>query len=250
MGKRWRASAAILLAFALVLPAAGWAVLLAPSPPEANARLAALEAVPHAHQPAVRALLEAKPLHIRIRPSPFRTTTRIYDYLLARLPLAATLSRALSLGLYIIEPIGPRSFRATDQQGLEGTIIELAAADGHRVYLGRGRYDGRWIHGVTGRAIIVLRYEPVALDYDRSHVTNTIDCLVRLDDVILHTMARLLGSLLQGLMEGKLNRAIKTAEGLSERLAVDPQAVYQSIARTPDITPTERAEFTRWFLKP
>ena len=246
----WRPGAAIILGLALALPSRGWAELLAPSPPEATARLVALEAVSPSYQPAVRSLLDSKPLHIRISPSLFRTTTRIYDYLLERPSLAATLCRALALGLYVIEPTSPRSFRGDDQQGLSGTFTELVSANGRRVYLVDGRYDGRWLRGVTGRAIIVLRYEPVALDDGLPAVANTFDLIARLDNSFLHALARLLNSVLQGLMEGKIQRAIQAAKALSERLASDPEAVHRATARTPAVTPAERAEFARWFLQP
>jgi hypothetical protein len=209
-----------------------------------------LEAVPPAHQPAVRRLLEAGPLHIRITTSPFRTTLRIYDYLLARLPLAATLGRSLALGPYIIEPTGPDTFRGTDQENLSGTFREIMSTNGHRVYLGRGRYDGRVFRGVTGRALIVLRYEPMALGDGYPAMTNTIDCIVRLDNPFLHALAQVFGSFIQGLIETKLRRAITVAKRLSERLAEDPEAVYRAMTSSPSITSEDRAEFTRWFLQP
>lgn len=245
-----RPTGVFLLGFLLVIPTKTWGTLLAPSSPEATGRLIGIEALSPTHQTAVQRLLEAEPLYMRITTSPFRTTLRIYDYLLARLPLAATLGRLLALGPYIIEHTGPGTFRGTDQQNLSGTFREIGTANGHRVYLGRGRYDGQLFRGVTGRVLIVFRYEPLVLDDGQSAVANTVHCLVRLDNAILHALARVFGSVIHVLIEAKLQRAITVAKNLSERLAADPQAVYQAMTNSPSITREERAEFTRWFLQP
>ena len=160
------------------------------------------------------------------------------------------MGRSLALGPYIIEPTGSGTFRGTDQQNLSGTFREIGTANGHRVYLGQGRYDGQLFRGVTGRVLIVLRYEPLVLDDGQSAVANTVHCLVRLDNAILHALARVFGSVIHVLIEAKLQRAITVAKNLSERLAADPQAVYQAMTSSTSITQEERAEFTRWFLQP
>lgn len=237
-----------LVGLALVWPAKGRADLLATPTPKAAARLVALDTISPEHRQAVEDLLESNPLLIRIDTGPFHTNAHVYDYLLERLPLAATLSRTLKLGPYIVESTGPGAYWSTDQRGLEGTFKELVVADGYRVYLAQGRYDGSWFRGITGRAIIVLHYEPKALDDGASVVENTIQCLVRLDDPFLHALARIIGSVLQGLMEGKLRRTIQSAKDLSELMASDPQAVYQAISTASSVTQAERAEFVSRFL--
>lgn len=248
MARSWWPGAIALLGLVLVLPAEGWAALLATPPPKVAARLVALDTISEEHQQAVEDLLGSNPLLIRIGTGPFRTTARVYDYLLERLPLAATLSRTLELGPYVVESTGPGAYWSTDQRGLEGTFKELVAADGQRVYLAKGRYDGRWLQGVTGRAIIVVRYGPTALGDGATAVENTVHCLVRFDNPFLQGMARIIGSVLQGLMEGKLRRAIGSAKALSELMASDPQAVYRAISSASSVTQAERAEFARWFL--
>ncbi len=250
MARTWWPAAVALAGMLLGVPAGSRAAVLASPSSEVAARLVALEAIPAAHRQAVETLLADHPLVIRIVPKPFRTTTRVYDFLLGRLPFAATLSRTLELGPYIVESVGPGAYWSTDQQGLQGTVRELVVSDGVRVYLAEGRYDGRWLRGVTGRAVVAVRYEPVALNDGEPAIRNTVYCLVRLDDSILQAVARIIGSVLQGLMEGKLDRAVRTAKALTERLAAEPQAVYQAIATADSVTHAERLEFARWFLQP
>jgi hypothetical protein len=245
-----RAGVAALIGLLLASPATSLADVIAYSPPEVSARVVGLDAIGQGHRRSVEELLNSDPLHIRITTEPFRTTTRVYEFLLERLPLASTIGRALKLSPYIVKTIGPKAYWSTDQKGLKGTFDELVAGDGRRVYLARGRYDGRWLRGLTGRAVIVLRYEPISNSDGQAAVANNVHFFVRMDDVFFQAMARILGSLLQGLMEGKLRRAVNSAKELTERLASDPQSVYKVMSETSSVTQDERQEFARLFLMP
>lgn len=250
MAARRRAGVAALVGLLLALPSPALADFLPSPPPEVSARLVGLDGIDRDQRRSVEELLEADPLHIRIEPEPFRTTTRVYDFLLERLPLAAAIGRALKLSPYIIKTTGPKAYWSTDQEGLQGTFDELSAVDGRRVYLARGRYDGTWLRGLTGRAVIVVSYEAVSTEDGRAAVANTITFLVRMDDAFFNAMARILGSLLQGLMEAKLHRAVDSAKELTELLASDPRSVYQVISENASVTQDQRREFARWFLTP
>jgi hypothetical protein len=238
------------LALALAMTSSARAELLGPTSLETKSRLVGLNAIAPAYRPATLKLIQSRPIHIRINPPAFRTTTRVYDYLLSRLSLAATLARTLKVGTYVVEPQSLGVYRATDQRGLSGTLMELVSHKGHVVYQADGKYEGRWIRGITGKALIILRYKAVELEDGASAVKNTIDCLVRLDDPILHGLARLIGSLLQGLMERKLLQAINTARALTEKIAQEPSAVYQAMAQNHAISEAQRKEFASWFLRP
>lgn len=242
--------AVVLAGFALLVPSTGRADFIAPPSAEEAARIVALDDLPPESRGDVEKLIKSEPIHVLIKTSPFLTTHQVYEYLLGRLPLATTLGRVLKLSPYVVERIGPATYLSSDQNGLEGVLSELVADDGHRVYFGRGRYDGFFLRGVTGQAVIVLRYQEVELADGSTAMANTVHFLVLFDDPILQGLARLIGSLLQGLVEGKIMAAVSSARTLTELLASDPQKVFTVMSNGNSFTRDERLEFARWFLKP
>lgn len=242
--------AVVLAGLALLTPSASRADFIAPPSAEEAARIVALDNLPLERRGEVGNLIKAEPIHVLIKTSPFLTTHQVYEYLLDHLPLATTLGRVLKLSPYVVERIGPATYRSSDQNGLEGVLSELVADDGNRVYFGRGRYDGFFLRGVTGQAVIVLNYREVQLADGSTAMANTVHFLVLFDDPVLQGVARLIGSLLQGLVEGKITAAVSSAQRLTELLASDPKKVFTAMSDGDSFTQAERVEFARLFLKP
>jgi hypothetical protein len=206
-----------------------------------------VEAVDAPYREKLRGLLGRSPVEVTVRTPAFASSHEVYGYLLDRLPLAATISRVLGLGSYVIEPSG-NGFSVSDQHSLSGLIHEASVAADQRIYLGRGRYDGTWLRGVSGSVAVVLCYQSTTTETGTVAMTNTVHTVIRFDGPVIHSLARLLSLLFERRIKAELEKPIVTAQGVAEAITAWPQMVHIRISSYGGATEAEAAEFKRLFI--
>ena len=171
------------------------------------------------------------------------------EYLLDRLPLSAALGRRLHPALepYEIAEKGPGLFEVEEAGRLRGPTRLVAGAPGRRVYLVEGEFRslGELLR-FAGSMVIALRYHEDA-GPDGPMLVNEPHLYVRIDNLLLRGLAKLLSPVIHGIVERRVARLAAAAEAVSTRIARDPAGLYREMKAWPEITEAQRADFRHHF---
>ncbi len=223
-------------------PAAGLlALLLLIAAPAA----AAIECPPEAQE--LTGLIGRGSISLTLEPEPFRAGTGVYAYLLDNLPAAAAISRALGLAAYEIDPLAGGRFELRDRDRLDAVFGEVARRPGLAAYLGEGRYKGRLLGRVSGRALVVVCYAPYGTDRAGPLMANRVETRIRFDSPFLHALGRVFAVLLRGRLTAVMERPVATARATAEAIEASPGLVYTTMTAAAGISPEELREYRRRF---
>jgi len=149
----------------------------------------------------------------------------MYQYLLDHPPVATALIDRLGLGLYKSEERGPDRFWGHDGEGTEG-IVQLIYKDRmSRLYYLEGSHDSRLLPHVTGKAVVLLRMNPVKESNGADAVDSTVVSYTKLDNRILAGLVSLLRPLIGGVATGKLRKGVETVDRLGQVMRQHPERV-------------------------
>ena len=109
----------------------------------------------------------------------------IFLYLLDHPVMAAALVNRLDFGLHKAELRESGEFWATDGEGTEGIIHPVIQDGTTRVYFAQGSHDGRLLPKVTGKAVVLLRLNPVTDSRGIASIDSTLVAYLRLDNRFL-----------------------------------------------------------------
>jgi len=157
---------------------------------------------------------------------PIRTAMAetLYVYLLDHPPTAAALINRLDLGLYKAETRGPGRYWGDDGEGTAG-IVHLVYRDRRsRIYYLEGSHDSRLLPNVTGKAVVLLRMNPVKVT-DNEAVDTTLVSYTKLDNRVLSGLVSLLRPLVGGVVTRKLAKGVETVNRLGLEMRQHPDRV-------------------------
>ena len=180
---------------------------------------------------------------------PVRTTLteEVYGYLLDHPPMAAHLVNRLDLGLYKAAAKAPDVFWGTDGEGTEG-IAQLVYRDRFtRIYYLEGRHDGTFLPSVTGKAVALLRIQPVQGLNGSAAVDTTIVAYLQLDNRLLSGVMSILRPLIGKVVTRQFMKAFHAADRLGELMRHDPERVLFE-AMDPPPLPDDQVTFLRRVL--
>ena len=149
----------------------------------------------------------------------------LYRQLLDRPPLAAALINRLDLGLYKSEARGPDRFWGYDGEGTEG-VVQLVYQDRtSRIYYLEGSHDSRLLPNLAGKAVVLLKMDPVKDPGGLEAVNSTMVSYMKLDNRVLSGLASLLRPLVERTVARKLGKGLETVNRLSDLMRRQPDRV-------------------------
>jgi hypothetical protein len=157
----------------------------------------------------------------------------LYRQLLDRPPLAAALINRLNLGLYKSEARGPGRFWGYDGEGTEG-VVQLVYQDRtSRIYYLEGSHDSRLLPDLAGKAVVLLKMDPVKDPGGMEVVNSTMVSYMKLDNRVLSGFASLLGSPIERAVARKLGKGLETVNRLSDLMRRQPDRVLYEAMNPP-----------------
>lgn len=149
----------------------------------------------------------------------------MYEHLLDHPPVATVLINRLELGLYKSEERGPDRFWGSDGEGTQG-IVQLIYKDRtSRLYYLEGSHNSRLLPDVTGKAVVLLRINPVKEANGAEAMDSTVVSYTKLDNRILSGLVSLLRPLIGGVVTGKLRKGAETVNRLGLVMRQHPERV-------------------------
>jgi hypothetical protein len=180
---------------------------------------------------------------------PVRTalTEEVYGYLLDHPPMAAHLVNRLDLGLYKATAKASDVFWGTDGEGTEG-VVQLVYRDRFtRIYYLEGRHDGTFLPPVTGKAVALLRIQPVQGLNGSAAVETTLVAYLQLDNRFLSGVLSVLRPLIGKVVTRQFMKAFHAADRLGELMRQDPERVLFE-AMDPPPLPDDQVAFLKHVL--
>ncbi len=230
-------------------------VLLGAAPPEqadrGDLRDQLLTLLPETEQ-AARTVLLTPTLTHSLPAIHFDGSRHAYEFLLDRLPFATKIARRLSppLERYTLTERRPGLYQVDDQGALRGELRLLLTEADRRLYLAVGQFRSLAnLLTITGRVVILLEYrESGRAEMGGRGVITTPVLYLKIDNIIVHTLGRLLPPLLRGIIERRSASLITAVTLISERMAQDPDGLYQEMTEWREVTESEREKYREMFL--
>ncbi len=200
--------------------------------------------------PGVRNVVESPTLVRVLAPVRYVATLRTTEWLLERPPFAAALARHLypPLERYHVRPASEGGWTVDDGGALRGELRLAAAAPARRVYVCAGQFRSlAHILNLTGSMVFTLEYRETPGESEpRMEVDPQL--FVRLDNVLVHGLMKVLGPLLNGVIDRRVANLTAATAIVAERITRDPAGLYREMGAWPDVTPDERDAFRAAFL--
>ena len=172
----------------------------------------------------------------------------MYRYLLDRPPLAAALINRLELAPYKSEQRGPSRYWGNDGEGTEG-MVELVYQDHtSRIYYLEGTHHSRLLPNMRGKAVVLLRMNPVNEASGAEAMDSTMVAYLKLDNRILSGLVSLLRPLIGGTITRKLVKGVETVNRLGIEMRQHPDRVLAAAMGSPPL-PDADVAFLKQALK-
>jgi hypothetical protein len=152
----------------------------------------------------------------------------LYEFLLARPDLTASLARALGQAKYRVSPDGGNGFRGDDGKGAKGYFVLVEQGEGRRVFFARGTYDKPLLPTIAGRLVLILEYG--ANGPAGPGLENRVQGFVRIDTPIVGTLARIGRPLVRRAMDKKVRQLFEKVARLLDTATGDPPEALRRLA--------------------
>jgi hypothetical protein len=149
----------------------------------------------------------------------------VYEFLLDHPALTSNAVRYYKFGGYVVTEISPTVFTGVDREGGEATVTLLYQDTTRRVYHLRGSQRGQVIPTITGAGILMLSYQTARGSDGREGIDTKVTVFSRLDNRFLANLVKLLRPILQGIINNKLTKGVKTVNRTTEFLAGNAEEV-------------------------
>ena len=165
----------------------------------------------------------------------------VYLYFLDHPPMAAALVNRLGVAPYQSEMRGSGRYWGNDGEGTEG-IVELVYQDRtSRVYYLEGSHRSRFLPLITGKAVVLLRMNPVIGSNGVEAMDSTLVSYSRLDNRVLSGIVSLLRSFVGSAVMRKLAKGVDTVNRLSLVMRQQPDRVVSEATKSPALSSDEVA---------
>lgn len=165
----------------------------------------------------------------------------VYLSLLDRPPMTAALVNRLGIALYQSEMRGPGRYWGNDGEGTEGNVELVYQDRTSRVYYLEGSHDSRFLHHITGKAVVLLRMHPVKDSNGVEAMDSTLVSYTRLDNRLLAGIVSLLRPLTGSAVTQKLAKGVETINRLSQVMRRQPDRVVSEAKKSPGLSSDEVA---------
>jgi hypothetical protein len=200
--------------------------------------------------PAARDVVEGYTLSRQLKTMRFIGTLRATDWMMDRPAFAATLARHLHPPLepYHVKDKGNGVYEVDDQGALRGTVRLMTRGTERRVYfVEEGQFRSlAHILMLSGSMVFALAYRE-RREGDESYVEVDPQLFLRLDNVMIHGIGKVLAPILHGIIDRRVAKLTDAARIVSQRLTKDPAGLYREMQTWPDVRPEELTEYRQAF---
>ena len=199
--------------------------------------------------PAAREVVQGYTLSRQLRTIRFIGTLKATDWMMDRPAFAATLARHLHPPLepYHVTDKGNGVYAVDDKGALRGSVRLMTREAERRVYIVEGQFRSlAHILKLSGSMVFALAYRE-RWDGNESYVEVDPQIFLRLDNVIIHGIRKVLAPLLHGIIDRRVASLTEAAQIVSQRLTKDPAGLYREIQTWPDVRPEDLTEYRQAF---
>ncbi|MBU6431892.1 MAG: hypothetical protein KJS98_01100 [Nitrospirae bacterium] len=164
-----------------------------------------------------------------------------YLYLLDHPPMAASLVNRLGIAPYQSEIRGPGRYWGNDGEGTAGTVELVYQDRTSRVYYLEGSHDSRFLHHITGKAVVLLRMNQVTDVNGVEAMDSTLISYTRLDNRLLSGIVSLLRPLTGSAVTRKLAKGVDSVNRLSQVMRQQPDRVLSEATKPSALSSDEMA---------
>jgi hypothetical protein len=164
-------------------------------------------------------------LHCDYPAEVFKGRIPMFEYLFDHMESCSALAQKEGLITYRATRDADGRLHADDHNGAAGYMVNVYAGDGKRVIYVAGTQHG--LFDASGRGVAVVDYHAKAGD----EIEYTRAAFVKVDNVVLATMAQMFSVFLRGTVDKHFAKVIRNPVQLSERAQADPQKLLDEIAQ-------------------
>jgi len=173
----------------------------------------------------------------------FKSSTKVFDYLLDRMPLTSVIMRHLGLEEYATAVGADGVMTSDDKHGMVGTFEPVYHEGGKRIFYGDGSFDAGILGNVRGESVIVMDCK----EEEPNVLCNKVTVFIRVHG-LLGPLCKMASPILNGLVSRKSGALLNASAELSQQLTENPAAVLERIRECEQITPEQLADFRDVFL--
>jgi len=174
-----------------------------------------------------------------VGPAQTPVTHQLYEYLLDRPPLIATLTERLGLGTYQFTTREQNQFWINDGDGTQGLLALVYQDATHRIYHIDGYHEGQAFPMVRAKAAVFMHITPIMTPDGYPAVQTSITAYTKLDDSLLAGLVRVLRPLIGDAVTRKLSRGFEVTNQLGGAIAQDRDRVARQVSMIPWLNPNE-----------
>jgi len=175
----------------------------------------------------------------QVGPAQTPVTHQLYEYLLDRPPLIATLTERLGLGAYQFTTREQNQYWIDDGDGTQGLLALVYQDATHRIYHIDGYHEGRTFPMVRAKAAVFMHITPIMTPDGYPAVQTSITAYTKLDDSLLAGLVRVLRPLIGDAVTRKLSRGFEVTNQLGGAIAQDRDRVARHVSMIPWLNPNE-----------
>jgi hypothetical protein len=206
-----------------------------------------VERVPHEWACRLQPIIANYTTANKIGPARIALSETLYLYLLDRPGTAAALMDRLDIGVYKAETRTPGVYWGSDGEGTEG-VIQLVYEDRtSRIYYVEGIHHSRLLPNITGKAVVLLRMNPLVESQGAEAMETTLVSYTRVDNRILSGVLTVFRSLVGSTVAHKLTKGIAAVNRLGLEMRHHPARVLFEAADPPPL-PAEDVAFLNQVL--
>ncbi|HUW34787.1 MAG TPA: hypothetical protein VM223_24525 [Planctomycetota bacterium] len=173
----------------------------------------------------------------------FNSTSKVFNYLLDRMPLTTAMMRELGLANYTVSTRPDGVMMCDDHEGVVGTLEPVYTTPEKRIIYGDGSFDAPVIGKMRGESVVVLDY----VEEEPGVICNTVTVYVRVHSFLAPLM-KLASPVVRGMVTRKSATLLNASMTLSERLWKEPGTVLDEIDECEDITPADKEGLRKTFV--
>jgi hypothetical protein len=168
-------------------------------------------------------------LHCVYTAEVFRARIPVFEYLFDHMDSCSALAQKVGLITYRATRDAEGRLHADDHDGAAGYMVNVYAGDGKRIIYVAGTQHG--LFDASGRGVAVVDYHSTT----NGEIEYTRAAFVKVDNVVLATMAQMFSVFLHGTVDKHFAKVIRNPVVLSEKAQADPQKLLDQIAEMPAV---------------
>lgn len=176
----------------------------------------------------------------QIGPIPMPIQQALYEYLLDRPVITASMVERFGLGAYQFSMKGPNQFWGNDGEGTQGLVTLVYHDHTNRIYHIDGYHEGQIFPLVRATAAVFVRIVPQSGPEGHPVVETSLLAYTKLNDPMLSALVHLLKPLIGEAVTRKLTKAFDVTNQLGLQIAKDPARIIQELPSLSKIGPDDQ----------